>query len=64
MLISMIEETAMKKGEERGEKQGELKGFKSVAMRMLKNGEPREKILRYTNLTSRELDELVKARSN
>ncbi|MGI6783868.1 MAG: hypothetical protein ACOX5A_06535 [Aminivibrio sp.] len=68
MLLSAYEERVMEKSRKEGIKEGEKRGEKkrtlAIAAKMLAEGEPREKILNYTGITSKELDKLIKDRAN
>ena len=80
MLMSVVEERAIERGKEIGKKIGKEIGKEigekigkeigkneralAVASRMLDAGEPCEKILDYTGITSEELDRLVANRRN
>jgi hypothetical protein len=41
-----------------------MKRALDIASKMLSEGEPQEKILKYTGITRKELDKLVKDRAN
>ncbi len=60
MLMSVVEERVIERGKEIGKNERAL----AVASRMIDAGEPREKILDYTGITSEELDRLVANRRN
>ncbi|HOS50957.1 MAG TPA: hypothetical protein PLI10_06030, partial [Bacillota bacterium] len=64
MLISVVEERAIERGKEIGEKAGESRRALAVASRMLDAGEPREKILDYTGIAPEDLDRLAANRRN
>jgi hypothetical protein len=72
MLLSAYEERVMEKSRKEGIKEGRKEGLKEgakkralvMAAKMLSEGEPHEKILNYTGITSKELDKLIKDRAN
>ena len=68
MLLSAYEERVMEKSRKEGIKEGKKEGRKEgkllIASKMLSEGEPHEKILKYTGITRKELDKLVKDRAN
>ena len=48
-----------KRGEKRGEMKGEVKKSESIAISMLENNEPIEKILKYTQLPESRIHQLI-----
>lgn len=63
MILSMMLRDAEFRGEKRGEKRGEMKGevkkSESIAISMLENNEPIEKVLKYTQLPESRIRQLV-----
>ena len=63
MILSMMLRDAEFRGEKRGEKRGEMKGevkkSESIAISMLENNEPIEKVLKYTQIPESRIRQLV-----
>ena len=55
------EKEGERRGEKRGEKRGQEEARKSVAMEMLKDGEPIDKITKYSNLTEAAIRKLAQS---
>ncbi len=56
--ILNIKNTAFEKGIEKGIEKGKVEGKIEIAKEMLEDNEPVEKIMKYTGLTKKEIDEL------
>ena len=56
-----VAEKARLEGEKEGERKGEKKGREAVAMEMLKDGEPIDKITKYSKLTEAAIRKLAKS---
>jgi hypothetical protein len=63
-MLSLFEESAEKRGEKRGAKREAVKTTTSIATKMLDAGEPQEKILLYTGISKKKLQELIRSRQN
>ena len=55
------EKEGERRGEERGEKRGQEEARKSVAIEMLKDGEPIDKITKYSKLTEAAIRKLAQS---
>ena len=53
--IADFEQQIMQKGMEKGKQKGKLESMLEFARRMLGDGEPEQKVRRYTNLSSEEI---------
>ena len=56
-----VAEKARLEGEKEGERKGEKKGREAVAMEMLKDGEPLDKITKYSKLTEAAIRKLAQS---
>ena len=61
MEIEMMKRRTAEKAKQEGKQEGKLEERKAVAMEMIKNGEPLEKILQYSKLTEAAIRKLAKS---